>query len=66
MVNDFCFLHISTGDLLRAERQKGFWLFLFLGGPDAEELENIMREGKLVPSDTLVKLIKKVSYETNT
>ncbi|CAD8178010.1 unnamed protein product [Paramecium octaurelia] len=51
MVKDYCFLHISTGDLLRAERQKG--------GPDAEELENIMREGKLVPSDTLVKLIKK-------
>lgn len=31
-----------------------------LGGPDAEELENIMKEGKLVPSDILVSLIKKV------
>lgn len=65
MVNDFCFLHISTGDLLRAERQQGLQLFLFLGGPGAEELENIMREGKLVPSDTLVKLIKKVFNEIN-
>ena len=60
MVKDFCFLHISTGDLLRAERQKGRIIFLTLGGPDAEELENIMKEGKLVPSDKLVKLIKKV------
>ncbi|CAD8173696.1 unnamed protein product [Paramecium octaurelia] len=51
MVKDYCFFHISAGDLLRAERKKG--------GPDAEELENIMREGKLVPSDILVKLIKK-------
>lgn len=31
------------------------------GGPDGEMIDNLMKEGKLVPSDLLVRLIKKVS-----
>jgi len=34
-----------------------------VGGEDAEMIENLMKEGKLVPSDLLVKLIWKVLME---
>lgn len=46
---DYGFIHLSTGDLLRAELEKG--------GADANEISELMKEGKLVPSSLLVKLI---------
>jgi len=57
-------LHISTGDLLREERQKGKSgggvSFFTKGGADAVQIESFIKEGKLVPSEMLVKLILKV------
>ena len=43
-------VHLSAGDLLRAERQKG--------GPMAETIEEIITSGKLVPSEITVNLLK--------
>jgi adenylate kinase len=44
------FVHLSTGDLLREEVS---------GGSDlGKQLENIMKEGKLVPLDTVMTLLK--------
>ena len=42
IVSDFNFTHLSTGDLLRSEVKKG--------SPIGRELEEIMQQGKLVPS----------------
>lgn len=44
---EFC--HLSTGDLLRDE--------LTTKSKDAKMIEDFMKEGKLVPSELLVKLI---------
>ncbi len=51
MVEEFKFKHISTGDLLRDEVK--------LGGPEAGAIEECQKEGKLVSSEILVKLIKR-------
>ena len=45
---DMC--HLSTGDMMRAEREKG--------GELGEQLDKIMNEGGLVGSDLVVKLCK--------
>ena len=42
IVEDFGFLHLSAGDLLRAEVAKGT--------EQGKELEAAMKEGKLVPA----------------
>lgn len=42
--------HLSTGDLLRAERQAG--------GPTAAKIEALMTAGKLVPNEITVTLLK--------
>lgn len=42
--------HLSTGDLLRAEREKG--------GPTAQRIEKYMTAGELVPNEITVKLLK--------
>ncbi len=42
--------HLSTGDLLRAER--------IAGGPTANTLEEFMTAGKLVPNEIIVTLLK--------
>ena len=42
MVSEFNFAHLSTGDLLRGEVEKG--------SPLGREVEETMRQGKLVPS----------------
>lgn len=44
-------VHLSTGDLLREERKSG--------SKDAEMIENYLKEGKLVPSELLVGLVRK-------
>jgi len=51
LVEEFKFKHISTGDLLRDEVK--------LGGPEAGAIEECQKEGKLVSSEILVKLIKR-------
>ena len=51
------FKHLSTGDLLRAEKEKET--------PEAEMINNIMAEGKLVPSELLVELVKKEVMNNN-
>ena len=55
IVKDFGYEHLSTGDLLRAETQKG--------GELADKLNKVMSEGKLVSSDLLVELLKKAMKE---
>ena len=54
----FIFEHLSTGDLLREELKSG--------SEYAIMMENLMKEGKLVPSEILLQIIKKtitnVSY----
>lgn len=42
--------HLSTGDLLRAERQAG--------GPTADTIEEFIAAGKLVPNEIVVTLLK--------
>ena len=51
LVENYGFKHISVGDLLRDEKEKG--------GSEAEELDNLMKEGKLVSSNLVMKLMKK-------
>jgi len=50
LVNDYGYKHLSTGDLLRDEIKNK--------GPEAASIEEFIKEGKLVPSTTLVKLMK--------
>jgi len=42
--------HLSTGDLLRAERKNG--------GPQAATIEQYITAGKLVPNEITVELLK--------
>ncbi|GAB5355537.1 hypothetical protein AAMO2058_000214000 [Amorphochlora amoebiformis] len=51
LVEKFGFEHFSTGDLLRAERKNP-------ESKDGEMINNLIREGKLVPSELCVKLLK--------
>ncbi len=44
------FTHYSVGDILRD--------FLKSGSPDAKVITNLMKEGKMVPSNIVVKSIK--------
>ncbi|KAL4481666.1 hypothetical protein ABPG74_007755 [Tetrahymena malaccensis] len=50
LVNEYGLVHLSAGDLLREERASG--------SKDAELIESIIREGKIVPSEITVKLLK--------
>lgn len=43
-------VHLSTGDLLRAERNNG--------GPQASTIEGFVADGKLVPNEIIVTLLK--------
>merc|ERR1712223_1946660 len=51
LVKDFGVVHLSAGDLLRAERNSG--------SDDAELINNYIKEGKIVPVAITVGLIKK-------
>ena len=51
IVEKYGFKHYSAGDLLRAEVASGSEM--------GKELEEIMKEGKLVPSSVTIKLLKK-------
>ena len=50
-MNDHGFVHLSAGDLLRAERDSG--------SPDGELINSIIMKGEIVPVDITVNLIKK-------
>ena len=41
---------LCLGDLLRAEVESG--------GPEAQELQRVMKEGQLVPDATMITLLK--------
>lgn len=49
--SEFKFDHISTGDLLRAERKRA-------DSPNGQLINKIIQEGGLVPADIVVKLVK--------
>merc|ERR550532_1616928 len=51
LVNEFGLVHLSAGDLLRAERNSG--------SDDAELINNYIKEGKIVPVAITVGLIKR-------
>jgi len=48
--SEYGFVHLSAGDLLREERARG--------GPQAELIESTIREGRIVPVEITVRLIK--------
>jgi UMP-CMP kinase len=51
LVKEYGFIHLSAGDLLRDERDSG--------SPDGEMIEQFIREGKIVPVEVTVNLIRK-------
>lgn len=51
LVGKYNFKHLSTGDLLRMEKEKKT--------EEAEMINKLMAEGKLVPSELLVELVRK-------
>ena len=51
LVKEHNFVHLSAGDLLREERDSG--------SPEAELINSIILEGKIVPVEITVNLIKK-------
>merc|ERR1712012_1412872 len=51
LVKDFGVVHLSAGDLLRAERNSG--------SKDAELINNYIKEGKIVPVEITVGLLKR-------
>ena len=51
LVRDYKVKHLSTGDLLREEMKKG--------GELAQTIDSYIKEGKLLPSELVVKLLKK-------
>jgi UMP-CMP kinase len=53
LVDEFDFVHISAGDLLRDERQRK-------GSPYGELIEHYIREGKIVPHEITISLILNV------
>ncbi len=55
IVQEYGWAHLSTGDLLRQEKDSGSEL--------ANEINSITKEGKLVPSIILIKLLKKAMEE---
>lgn len=50
IVKDFGYVHLSAGDLLRAERASGSEL--------AEMINTYIKEGKIVPAEVTVRLLK--------
>ena len=50
IVEEFGYVHLSAGDLLRAERASGSEL--------GEMIEGIIKDGRIVPSDVTVRLLR--------
>eukprot|EP01137_Pigoraptor_chileana_P012837 Opistho-2@65638 len=51
IVQEFGYVHLSAGDLLREERQSG--------SADGELIESFIKDGKIVPVEITVNLLKK-------
>ena len=51
---EYGFVHLSAGDLLRAERASG--------SKDGDLIESYIKEGKIVPVEITVNLLRKVFY----
>lgn len=51
LVNEFGFIHLSTGDLLRVEKER-------LESKDGKLIKEYILEGKIVPMNLVIKLIK--------
>ncbi|BBN01346.1 adenylate kinase [Marchantia polymorpha subsp. ruderalis] len=58
IVDSYGFVHLSAGDLLRAEIKSG--------SPDGTMIQNMIKEGKIVPSSVTINLLKKAMAESNT
>lgn len=56
IVENFGFTHLSAGDLLRAEIKSG--------SENGTMIENMIKEGKIVPSEVTVKLLQKAMHES--
>ncbi|KAG6555210.1 hypothetical protein Mapa_003249 [Marchantia paleacea] len=57
IVDSYGFVHLSAGDLLRAEIKSG--------SPDGTMIQNMIKEGKIVPSSVTINLLKKAMAESN-
>ncbi|XP_010941205.1 UMP-CMP kinase 4 [Elaeis guineensis] len=56
IVKHFGFTHLSAGDLLRAEIKSG--------SENGTMIQNMIKEGKIVPSEVTIKLLQKAMLET--
>lgn len=58
IVDTFGFVHLSAGDLLRAE--------IASGNENGTMIANMIKEGKIVPAEVTVKLLEKAMEESDT
>jgi len=58
LVEDFGFVHLSAGDLLREEQKRP-------GSQVGELIQNIMKEGKIVPMEITIGLLEKALIEND-
>ncbi|KAL3677744.1 hypothetical protein R1sor_020700 [Riccia sorocarpa] len=58
LVDQYGFVHLSAGDLLRAEVKSG--------SPDGTMIQNMIKEGKIVPSSVTINLLKKAMATSGT
>jgi UMP-CMP kinase len=56
IVETFGFVHLSAGDLLRAEIKSG--------NENGNMIQNMIKEGKIVPAEVTVKLLQKAMEES--
>ncbi|KAK1384431.1 UMP-CMP kinase [Heracleum sosnowskyi] len=57
IVQHYGYTHLSAGDLLRAERDSG--------SENGTMIDNMIKEGKIVPSEVTIKLLERAILETN-
>ncbi|KAL2460979.1 UMP-CMP kinase 3 [Abeliophyllum distichum] len=56
IVQHFGYTHLSAGDLLRAEKQSG--------SENGTMIHNMIKEGKIVPSEVTIKLLQRAMQES--
>jgi adenylate kinase len=56
IAEDYGFVHLSAGDLLRSEIQRG--------SKDGSLIAGMIREGKIVPQEITIRLLKKALHQT--
>ncbi|XP_053739587.1 UMP-CMP kinase [Synchiropus splendidus] len=57
IVENYSYTHLSAGDLLREERARS-------GSKDGQLIANYIKEGKIVPVEITIRLLKKAMEET--